>query len=36
VRVSTPGAIAHEIRQAIDRPTLTVIHAPITGGNPDF
>jgi acetolactate synthase-1/2/3 large subunit len=34
VRVSTPGAIAHEIRQAIDRPTVTVIHVPITGGNP--
>jgi acetolactate synthase I/II/III large subunit len=34
VRVSTPGAIVHEIRQAIDRPTVTVIHVPITGGNP--
>jgi len=36
VRVSTPAAIAHEIRQAIDRPAVTVIHVPITGGNPDF
>jgi len=34
VRVSTPGGIAHELRQAIDRPAVTVIHAPITGGNP--
>jgi acetolactate synthase-1/2/3 large subunit len=34
VRVSTPDEIAHELRKAIDKPVVTVIHVPITGGNP--
>jgi thiamine pyrophosphate-dependent acetolactate synthase large subunit-like protein len=34
VRVSTPGEIVHELRSAIDQPVVTVIHVPITGGNP--
>ncbi len=34
VRVSTPGEITHELRKAIDKPVVTVIHVPITGGNP--
>jgi acetolactate synthase-1/2/3 large subunit len=34
VRVSTPGEIVHELRKAFDRPAVTVIHVPITGGNP--
>jgi acetolactate synthase-1/2/3 large subunit len=34
VRVSTPGEIAHELRKAIDRAAVTVIHVPINGGNP--
>ena len=36
VRVSTPGEISHELRKAIDTPAVTVIHLPITGGNPRF
>jgi acetolactate synthase-1/2/3 large subunit len=34
VRVSTPAEIAHELRNAIDQPAVTLIHVPITGGNP--
>ena len=34
VRVASPGAIAHELRKAVDRPSVTVIHVPIVGGNP--
>ena len=34
VGASTPGEIAHELRKAIDKPVVTVIHVPITGGNP--
>jgi acetolactate synthase-1/2/3 large subunit len=34
VRATTPGEIAHELRRAIDSPSVTVIHVPITGGNP--
>jgi acetolactate synthase-1/2/3 large subunit len=34
VRASTPGEIARELRLAIDQPEVTVIHVPITGGNP--
>lgn len=34
VRVASPGEIAHELRKAVDRPTVTVIHVPIMGGNP--
>lgn len=34
VRASTPGEIARELRLAIDQPAVTVIHVPITGGNP--
>ncbi len=34
VRVSTPEEIARELRRAIDQPAVTVIHVPITGGNP--
>jgi len=34
VHVSTPGEIARELRRAIDQPAVTVIHVPITGGNP--
>ena len=30
----TPGEIARELRRAIDEPAVTVIHVPITGGNP--
>ncbi len=34
VRVASPGEIAHELRKAVDRPAVTVIHVPIMGGNP--
>lgn len=34
VRVSTPGEIVRELRLAMDEPAVTVIHVPITGGNP--
>ena len=34
VRVSTPGEMARELRSAINFPGVTVIHVPITGGNP--
>ena len=34
VQASTPGEIARELRRAIDEPAVTVIHVPITGGNP--
>jgi thiamine pyrophosphate-dependent acetolactate synthase large subunit-like protein len=34
VRVASPGEIAHELRKAFDRPSVTVIHVPIVGGNP--
>jgi acetolactate synthase I/II/III large subunit len=34
VRVSTPDEIARELRRAIAEPAVTVIHAPIVGGNP--
>jgi len=34
VRVASPGEIAHELRKAVDRPGVTVIHVPIVGGNP--
>ncbi len=34
VRASTPGEISRELRLAIDQPAVTVIHVPITGGNP--
>jgi acetolactate synthase-1/2/3 large subunit len=34
VRAPGPTEISRELRQALDRPGVTVIHAPITGGNP--
>jgi len=34
VRATTPGEIEHELKMAIDIPSVTVIHVPITGGNP--
>jgi acetolactate synthase-1/2/3 large subunit len=34
VCASTPGEITRELRLAIDQPAVTVIHVPITGGNP--
>jgi acetolactate synthase-1/2/3 large subunit len=34
VRASTPEAIQSELRAALDRPEVTVIHVPIVGGNP--
>jgi len=34
VRIEQPGAIAAAIRQALGAPRVTVIHVPITGGNP--
>jgi acetolactate synthase-1/2/3 large subunit len=34
VRAAEPKEISHELRQALDRPGVTVIHVPITGGNP--
>jgi acetolactate synthase-1/2/3 large subunit len=34
VRATDPNAIAHELRQALSQPGVTVIHVPIAGGNP--
>jgi thiamine pyrophosphate-dependent acetolactate synthase large subunit-like protein len=34
VRASTPCEITRELRLAIGQPAVTVIHVPITGGNP--
>jgi acetolactate synthase-1/2/3 large subunit len=34
VRATTPDAIGRELRQALDRAAVTVIHVPIVGGNP--
>ena len=34
VRATDPNAIAHELRQALNQPGVTVIHVPIAGGNP--
>jgi len=34
LRVSTPDEMARELRRAIEEPAVTVIHAPIVGGNP--
>jgi acetolactate synthase-1/2/3 large subunit len=34
VRAAEPMEISRELRQALDRPGVTVIHVPITGGNP--
>jgi acetolactate synthase-1/2/3 large subunit len=34
VRVEQPEGIAPAIRQALETPAVTVIHVPITGGNP--
>jgi acetolactate synthase-1/2/3 large subunit len=34
VRVSTPEEIRHELRRGMAEPVVTVIHAPIVGGNP--
>jgi acetolactate synthase I/II/III large subunit len=34
VRVSTADEIARELREAIQRPAVTVIHVPIIGSNP--
>src|SRR5579872_346440 len=34
VRVSTPEEISHELRRTILEPVVTIIHAPIAGGNP--
>jgi acetolactate synthase-1/2/3 large subunit len=34
VRVTKPDGIAREIRKALRRDTVTVVHVPIVGGNP--
>jgi acetolactate synthase-1/2/3 large subunit len=34
VRATEPAQISRELRTALDRPGVTVIHVPITGGNP--
>jgi acetolactate synthase-1/2/3 large subunit len=34
VRAATPEAVRQSLRRAIGEPGVTVIHAPITGGNP--
>ena len=34
VRACTGEELARELRRAIDEPVVTVIHAPIVGGNP--
>jgi acetolactate synthase-1/2/3 large subunit len=34
VRAADPEAISHELRPALKQPGVTVIHVPITGGNP--
>ena len=34
VQATTPEAIVSELRRAIERPEVTVIHVPIAGGNP--
>src|SRR5262249_26082611 len=34
VRAADPEAIARELREAIERPEVTIIHVPIVGGNP--
>jgi acetolactate synthase-1/2/3 large subunit len=34
VRAETPEAVTRELRKAMTEPAVTVIHAPIVGGNP--
>src|SRR3989442_9702241 len=34
VRVTTPEEVRRELRRAMAEPVVTVIHAPIVGGNP--
>jgi thiamine pyrophosphate-dependent acetolactate synthase large subunit-like protein len=34
VQATRPDAIASELRRALERPEVTVIHVPIAGGNP--
>jgi acetolactate synthase-1/2/3 large subunit len=34
VRVSRPAEIARELKRAIGRDAVTVIHVPVVGGNP--
>jgi thiamine pyrophosphate-dependent acetolactate synthase large subunit-like protein len=33
-RATTPQEILSELRQALERPEVTVIHVPIVGGTP--
>ena len=34
MRATTPTEIVRGLRQGIDQPVVTVVHVPITGGNP--
>jgi thiamine pyrophosphate-dependent acetolactate synthase large subunit-like protein len=34
MRANTPTEIVRGLRQGIDQPVVTVVHVPITGGNP--